>query len=385
MVSSSLGRTALAVATATGLSATALGHPATMSHAAGTVNIGLVADLTGQGAAYGVSISKGAQLAGQQLNKAGGVNGATVNVIVDDAASANTQVINIFQQDANSKHVVAIVGPTLSSEAKAADPVANSLGVPVVATSNTAPGIPQIGKYIFRLGLGEASVVPLAMKTALKNLRFKTAALIYGNDNAFTQSDGVIFTAVAKTLGVKLLDIETFATGDKDFNTQLTKIKDKNPDVLLIGALKNEAVPILKEARQLGIKAHVIGGNGFNTPVVAQLAGSAAEGAIEGTAWFANGTTPRNVAFIKAYKAAYHTAPDQLAAQAYDAVNVIAAAAKLAHTTSDRNALRDALTRLKNVPVVTGATGKFSFTSDRDAGETGTVQIIHNGQYQEYK
>lgn len=385
MVSGPLGRTALAVVTATGLSATALVHPATVSHAAGTVSIGLVADLTGQGAAYGVSISKGAQLAGQQLNKAGGVNGSQVNVIVDDAASANTQVINIFQQDANSKHVLAIVGPTLSSEAKAADPVANSLGVPVIATSNTAPGIPQIGKYIFRLGLGEASVVPLAMKTALKNLRFKTAALIYGNDNAFTQSDGVIFTAVAKTLGVKLLDTETFATGDKDFNTQLTKIKGKNPDVLLIGALKNEAVPILKEARQLGIKARVIGGNGFNTPVVAQLAGSAAEGAIEGTAWFANSTTPQNVAFIKAYKAAYHAAPDQLAAQAYDAVNVIAAAAKLAHTTSDRNALRDALTRLKNVPVVTGANGTFSFTSDRDAGETGTVQIIHNGQYQEYK
>ena len=377
-------RSALAVAILAGLTAGLCVDRATPTHAAGTLAIGVVADLTGQGAAYGVSIANGAKLAGQVLNKAGGVNGAQVNVIVDDAGSVNSQVINLFQQDANVKHVIALVGPTLSSEAFPADPVANGLGVPVVATSNTAKGIPQIGKYIFRLGLGEAAVIPLAMKTALRHLHFKTAALIYGNDNAFTKSDGQIFAAEAKALGVKLVDTETYATGDKDFSTQLTKIKGKNPDVILCGALQREAVPILVQARQLGIKATFIGGNGFNTPVVAQQAGKAAEGAIEGTAWFANSKTPQNVAFVKAYKAAYGKAPDQLAAQAYDAINVIADAAKLAHTTSDRNALRDALTRLKNVPVVTGATGTFSFTADRDAGETGTVQIIHNGQYQQY-
>jgi branched-chain amino acid transport system substrate-binding protein len=348
------------------------------------VAIGVVADLTGQGAAYGVSVSKGAKLAGQVLNKAGGVDGAQVTVIVDDPGSVNSQVINVVQQDASVKRVIAIVGPTLSSEAFPADPVANGLGVPVVATSNTAPGIPQIGKYIFRLGLGEAAVIPLAMKAADHNLHFKTAALIYGNDNAFTKADGQIFTAVAKALGVQLVDTETFASGDKDFSTQLTKIKGKNPDVILCGALQREAVPILVQARQLGIKTQFIGGNGFNTPVVAQQAGSAADGAIEGTAWFANSKTPQNQAFIKAYKAAYGQAPDQLAAQAYDAITVIADAAKLAHTTSDRNALRDALTKLKNVRVVTGATGTFSFTADRDAGETGTVQIIHNGQYAQY-
>ena len=281
--------------------------------------------------------------------------------------------------------MLAIVGPTLSQEAVQADHIAQGLGVPVVATSNTAPGIPQIGNYIFRLGLGEAAVVPLAMKAAQKNLHFKTAALIYGQDNAFTKSDGTIFTAVAKSLGVKLVDTETFSTGDKDFSTQLTKIKSAKPDVILCGALQKEAVPILVTARQLGITAPFIGGNGFNTPVVAQDAGKAAEGAIEGTAWFANGKSAQNQAFIKAYKAAYGKAPDQLAAQAYDAVDVIAAAARQAKTTDNRSALRDALTKLKNVPVVTGANGKFSFTADRDAGETGTVQVIHNGTYEEYK
>lgn len=385
MVFRSTGRTALALVTAGGLVAAATAHPAVTTQAAGTLPIGVVVDLTGQGAVYGISIANGAKLAGKLLNQKGGVDGSKVTVIVDDAASSNSQVINIFQQDANTKHVTAIVGPTLSSEAFPADHVAQQLGVPVVATSNTANGIPQIGTYIFRLGLGEAAVIPLAMKTAEKNLRFKTAALIYGNDNAFTQADGQIFAAVAKKMGVKVVDTETYATGDKDFSTQLTKIKGKHPDVILCGALQREAVPILVQARQLGITARFIGGNGFNTPVVAQQAGKAAEGAIEGTAWFANSKTPQNIAFIKAYKAAYGKAPDQLAAQAYDAIDVIADAARMAHTTSDRNALRQALTKIKNVPVVTGETGKFSFTADRDAGETGTVQVIHNGQYEEYK
>ena len=387
MVSRSLLRPALALATTAGLTATALGHPARQTQAAGaSIPIGVVADLTGQGASYGVSIADGAKLAASLLNKGGGVNGHQIALSVDDAASVNSQVINLYQQDANNKRVLAIIGPTLSSEAFTADPVAQGLGVPVVATSNTSPGIPQIGNYIFRMGLGEAAVIPLTMKIAEKHLHFKKAAIIYGNDNAFTKSDGQIFAAVAKKTGLTVVDTETYATGDKDFSTQLTKMKNAKPDVILCGALQKEAVPILVQARQLGIptSVHFIGGNGFNTPIVISGAGKAAEGAIEGTAWFANGMSTRNQTFVKAYKAAYGKGPDQLAAQAYDAVNIVADAAKKANTTSNRVALRNALSTLKNVPVVTGLTGTFSFTPDRDAGESGTVQIVKNGQYVQY-
>ncbi len=175
MVSRSLSRaaraaTAAAIVTTGGLAASAAVHSAPV-HAAGTVTIGVVADLTGSGAAYGISIANGAKLAGTLLGKSGGVNGAQVKVVVDDGATNTSQIINIFQQDAGAKHVLVIVGPTLSQEAFQADHVAQGLSVPVVATSNTAPGIPQIGNYIFRLGLGEAAVVPLAMKTALKHLQ----------------------------------------------------------------------------------------------------------------------------------------------------------------------------------------------------------------------
>jgi branched-chain amino acid transport system substrate-binding protein len=364
------------------------GEPVAMIRAANsTVTVGLVADLSGAASVYGVTIRNGAQLAADLINQAGGIGGHRITLLVGDGATSKTQVINLFQQYITSAHVLALIGPTLSSEAFSADPIAQSGGVPVVATSNTAPGITAMGNYIFRVSLGEADVVPLTIKVALKHLHFKKVAILYGNDNAFTIADGQVFKAVAQKLGLTVVDTETFATGDKDFSTQLTKIKGAHPDAILVGALAKEAVLILTQGRRLGIPArvHFIGGNGFNSPAIITGAGKAAEGAIAGTAWFANSEAPLNRRFVRAYRARYKKAPDQFAAQAFDGLHILAAAIKKADTTDDRKAVRNALATIKGVPVVTGASGTFSFTRTRDAAEVGTVQIIQNGQFVQYK
>lgn len=358
--------------------------PATQ--AAGPVSIALVADATGSAAVYGVSIEHGALLAEQMVNKAGGINGHPLDLTVGDAASSETQVLDLFQQYIGDPSVLALIGPTLSSEAFKADPLAQQAGLPVVATSNTANGIPQIGSSIFRMSLGEGSVIPLAMQVAERHLHFKKVAILYGNDNALTISEGQIFAATAKKMHLTIVDTETFATTDSDFSRQLTKIKGAHPDLILCGALAPAAVPILVQARQLGIPAsvHFLGGNGFNSPAIVTGAGKAAEGAIEGTAWYPNNPSTLNRTFVGAYKAKFGKMPDQFAAQAFDGVNIVAAAIRAAHTTSDRAAVRAALASLKNVPVVTGSSGRFSFTSSRDAGELGTVQIIQHGQFVAY-
>jgi branched-chain amino acid transport system substrate-binding protein len=381
-----IGAGVLALATIAGIAATS--QPATVSHAdSAKIRIGLVADLTGAASLYGVSIRNGAQLAADALNRAGGVNGHQIDLRVGDAASSKTQVVDLYQQFINGQRVLGIIGPTLSSEALTADPIAQQAGVPVIATSNTAPGISAIGSYIFRMSLGDADVIPLTIKIARSHLHFKKVAILYGNDNAFTIGDGTVFKAVAKQFNLDVVDTETFATGDKDFKVQLSKIKAAHPDAILVGALAPEAVLILTQGRQLGIPAgvHFIGGNGFNSPALISGAGAAAEGAIEGTAWFPGVKTALNQRFVTAYKARYGTAPDQFAAQAFDGVDIMAAGIKLANTTSDRQALRAALSRVANVPVVTGATGNFSFTRTRDAGELGTVQIVQHGRFVQYK
>jgi branched-chain amino acid transport system substrate-binding protein len=237
------------------------------------------------------------------------------------------------------------------------------------------------------MSLGEADVVPLAIDVARKHLHFTKVAIIYGKDNAFTIGDGAIFKDVAQREGLQVVDTETYATGDEDFSAQLTRIKNAHPDVILVGALIGEAVRILTQGRRLGIRAsvHFIGGNGFNSPALIQQAGAASEGAIEGTAWFPGSTRPPNRTFISRYRSRFGTAPDQFAAQAFDGVNILAAGIQQAHTTTDRAALRRALTSLRNISVVTGATGTFRFTPSRDTGETGTVQIVRNGRFELYR
>lgn len=360
------------------------------THAGGgpsaTVTVGLVADVTGPAGVYGRSIRNGAVLAAALINGRGGINGHRLSLEVRDGATSETRVVKLYHQIIGRDKVLALLGPTLSSEAQTADPIAQAAHVPVIATSNTAPGITAMGSYIFRMSLGEADVVPLAMNVARKNLHLQRVAIIYGKDNAFTVGDGAIFKAEAGKDGLDVVDTETFSTGDSDFSAQLTRIKDAHPNAILVGALVTEAARILTQARRLGIPSsvHFIGGNGFNSPALITQAGTASEGAISGTAWFAGSTRPLNRAFVAQYRSRYGRDPDQFAAQAFDGVNILAAGIARAGAGKDRAALRQAITQIKNVPVVTGADGTFSFTSTRDAGEVGTVQIVRNGSFAVY-
>lgn len=359
-------------------------------HAGGppvAVTVGLVADVTGPAGVYGRSIRNGAQLAAALINQRGGINHHPLVLEVRDAATSETRVVKLYRQMINRDRVLALLGPTLSSEAKIADPIAQGAGVPVIATSNTAPGITAMGSFIFRMSLGEADVIPLAMKVARRHLHFKRVAILYGKDNTVTAGDGDIFKAEATHEGLDVVDTETFTTGDTDFSAQLTRIKNAHPDVILVGALVAEAAHILTQARTLGILpgVHVIGGNGFNSPALIAQAGAASEGAISGTAWFAGSTRPLNRTFVARYRSRYGHEPDQFAAQAFDGVNILAAGIARAGTTNDRAVLRQALTRISNVPVVTGSDGTFSFTATRDAGEMGTVQIVKNGKFTVYR
>src|SRR5258706_13503225 len=268
------------------------------------ITLGAVHDLSGPTAIYGTSIQKGIDLAVKQINEQKFLGeGVTLKVVYEDAAGDPKQAIAAFEKLTADANITAILGPTLSSEAKSADPIAQEAGVPVVASSNTATGITDIGDYIFRTSLPESAVVPNTVKVTTAALGLKKVAIIYGNDDAFTQSGYEGFKAALTAAGIETRTEKTFAKGDTDFSTQLTTIKSLNPDALVVSALAEEAAGIMIQARTLGIpeSVRIIGGNGFNSPKLADLAGKAAEGAISGSAWNVASTFPANVAFVKAF------------------------------------------------------------------------------------
>ena len=351
---------------------------------AAEIKLGVAEALTGPVAKYGVPIRNGFVLAAEEINAAGGINGNKINLIVEDEQGKKEEAINVFKKLIFQDKVLAVFGPTLSNSAFASDPFANAQKIVVFATSNTADGITAIGPYIFRNSIAEADILPKVIKAATKKLGLKKVAMIYGNDDSMTKSSHDIFLKAVQAEKLQVVAIETFAKGDIDFSAQLTKIKRLNPDAVICAALVEEASNIILQARKLGLpdKVKFIGGNGFNSPKLIEIAGRAAEGSLSGSPWFLADPNAKNQTFVKAYTKKYGVSPDQFAAQAYDALYIMAAGIKAiqlsGNLAKDRTALRDALPNVKNFQ---GVGGPFSFNGHRDAEQKGRVLSIKNGKF----
>src|SRR5882757_311577 len=269
---------------------------------AGGAVIGAAVSLTGPAASYGAQQRAGMQAALDEVNQGGG---AKLSVLIEDDASTKEQGITVFQKFINRDKVSAIIGPTLSNTASAADPLAQQAKVPVLGISNTAAsGITDIGNYIWRDSLTEKQVIPGAFKRAQEKLKFKTAGVLYGNDDVFTKAGYDVMAKTLEDLKVKVLGTQTFAKPDRDYNAQLTALSSAKPDVLVVSALADNAAAIVAQARQLGWKGPILGGNGFNSPAFIKNAGAAAEGVMVGTSWNSLSQDPANQKFLASMKKA---------------------------------------------------------------------------------
>jgi branched-chain amino acid transport system substrate-binding protein len=336
--------------------------------------IGVISIITGQGAAYGEAITNGIKLARDEVNAKGDV---LIDLKIEDSSGKQEQALAAAQKLINSEKVAAIIGPTLSNEMKVAGPEANASGVPIMGTSTTAKGITQIGKFVFRNSLPESQAIPASVGKAVKKYNIRKVALLYGNDDVFTKSGFDTMKEVAEKLKLDILTIEEFQKGQADYKAQLTKITSLKPDAVLCSALYNEGGVILAQARKMGLKVPFIGGNGFNSPKVIEIAKDAAEGLIVATPWFGEKNDPKVKAFVAEYEKTYGKKPDQFAAQAYDALYIMANALKAAGS-ADRSKLRDALAATKNFQ---GVLGKFSFDAERDVVMEPNVLIVKGGKF----
>ena len=366
----------------------ALGYFSTPSLA--QIKIGVAEALTGNAAQYGVPIRKGFELAVSEINGSGGINGQKIELIVEDEQGKKEEAINVFKKLIFQDKVLMLFGPTLSNSAQASDPVAQGAKVVVFGTSNTADGITSIGNYVFRNSVTEADILPVTLKVAAQKTGLKKVAVLYGNDDIFTKSGYDNFKKALGGLKIPVTTTETFAKGDVDFKPQLTKIKASNADAIVMSALVAEGAPAMVQARQLGIALPFIGGNGMNSPKVFDLAKDNSDNLWVGSPWSIENPAAENKRFIAAYQKAHGALPDQFAAQAYDAIYIIAEALKKVKLSGkldgDRSALRNALPAVQ----IAGATGPFKFrqVNDKngkpagyDAVQTAIVMMTKGNQY----
>lgn len=357
---------------------------------AAEIKIGVAEALTGPAAKYGVSIKNGFTLASDEINAKGGVNGNKIALVVEDEQGKKEEAINVFKKLIFQDKVLMVFGPTLSNSAFAADPIAVGAKTVVFGTSNTASGLTDIGPYVFRNSVMEADVLPVVVKRAISQYKLKKVAVIYGNDDAFTKSGYDEFKKALEANNMPVTTTVTYAKGDVDFKAQLTKIKETNPDAIICSCLAEEAANIILQTRSLGMKQPFVGGNGFNSPKLFEIAKNAADGTLMGSPWSSENLTPANKAFIAAYKAKFNADPDQFAAQAYDAMNIVAQALKKVTFSGNLEAERQSLFEALPKVQYSGATGKFAFAkaagkdgkeAGYDAKQDAIVNVAKDGKF----
>ncbi|MDQ1361902.1 MAG: branched-chain amino acid transport system substrate-binding protein [Acidimicrobiaceae bacterium] len=338
------------------------------------ITLGAVFSTTGTGVAYGPQQVKGAQLAVRQINAAGGIKGATLRLVIDNDDSQPAQSAAVMASLITSQSVLAVLGPTFSNSAAAADPVANSLSTTVLAVSNTGPGIVGSCSYpcswIFRDSLGDASSVPANVNYYVKYARPQSAVVIYPATDPFGVSTAQITTKAFTASGVNHVS-STAVPDPTALTSPVQSALASHPTVVAITASSaTVAGALIKELRSQGFGGQILGGNAFNSPTAAATAGPSGKGARSGAAWYLGNRSPVNRAFVSAYKKRYGASPDQFAALAYTGVQLLAKAARsaplrFASTADDRLAIKTALARVRmNSPL-----GSFHFTADHDVDQ----------------
>jgi branched-chain amino acid transport system substrate-binding protein len=342
--------------------------------------VGAALALSGPAAAAGMAQRNGLSLAEQEINAGHLLGNARLELVVEDAPDRE-RASDAFQKLVNTNHLVAILGPTVSDDALAVDPIAQQAAVPVIAISNSASSLTEIGPFVFRATLPESRVSMATVKAVEHQLSVGRAALLYADTDA-NRSGSRGFKKALQDSGVQIVSEETFTSGDTDFAPQLMEIASTDPDALFVSAGGREAAPILIQARQLGMTNLPIVGSGvFGSTGVIRRAGDAAEGLIVGSNWSAASPTASNQHFIQSYRERFNTEPDQFAAQAYTGAYVVAEGLKNAGTLRDVRAIRDAIARVQDLDT---PLGRFSFDEGREATYPVSVEIVRNGQLQPF-
>ncbi|PZO40474.1 MAG: branched-chain amino acid ABC transporter substrate-binding protein [Pseudanabaena frigida] len=287
------------------------------------IPIGIAVAQTSNVALLGQEEVTGAKIAETYFNKNGGINGTPIRLVFQDTAGDEQGAINAFNTLISQDKVVGIVGPTLSQQAFSADPIAERAGVPVIAPSNTAKGIPQIGKFISRVSAPVAVVAPNAIEAALKiNPQIKKVAVFFAQNDAFSKSETGTFQETVKQKGLELATVQTFQTTDTDFQSQVTNAINIKPDLIIISGLSADGGNLVKQLRELGYKGLIIGGNGLNTSNLLPVCKALCDGIIIAQAYSPELKNDVNAAFRQLYTEQNKKEPPQFTAQTFTGVQV---------------------------------------------------------------
>ncbi|MGZ5957262.1 MAG: ABC transporter substrate-binding protein [Myxococcaceae bacterium] len=341
-----------------------------------TILIGEVGSLTGSEATFGISTRNAIELALREVNAAGGVKGKRVDVRVYDDQSKPEEAANAATRLINQDQVLLILGEVASTNSIAMANKAQPAHVPMISNASTNPKVTEIGNYIFRVCFIDPFQGYVMAKFAHDNLKFTKVAILRDLASDYSQGLADVFKRKFTEMGGKIVGEETYSKGSTDFRSQLTAIKRLQPQGIYVPGYYTDIGVIARQARELGITAKLMGGDGWDSEKLFELGGAAVEGNFFSNHYSPDDPNPRIQKFIADYKAAFGGVPDALAALGYDAAMVAVDAMKRA-TTLDRTSVRDAIAATKNFP---GVTGTITLDEHRNASKPAVVLEVGKGK-----
>lgn len=321
--------------------------------------IGFIGPMTGDNANYGILISQAAKLAVEQKNANGGINGVPVELVIEDSEGSAEKGAASFDKLYSSDKVLALVGPVFTGVTFTVSDLCQENGLVMITPSATHKDITSAGDYVFRTVVSDGLQGEVAGKYFYEVLGYRNIGCLYiMNDYSQGLYEGM--KASFEACGGKVSAVETAQLGDKDFKTQLTKLKAAGVEAIYIPNYTVEMAQQLEQAAQLGLNIPFLSCDGFSNPEIYELAGAYTDGVVYiGPAQVAESDSYK--VFKEQYTAKFGVAPDSFATNAYDATNIILAAIEKAG--ADRKAIRDAVAGTKDFD---GVTGKVNFAENGD-------------------
>jgi branched-chain amino acid transport system substrate-binding protein len=324
-----------------------------------------------------------------EINGSGGINGKKLTVETFDTGGKPEQAVVAAQHFADDVHALGIIGPFSSSECKVAFPVGDRLGITQISMASAAPKLAAPFKFAFRNTVDENYTWARLLETITSKFAHKSAVIGYATDDAISAALGTgVLPSRLKAADVPVVDTVTFRVAAFDFSAQVSQLVQNPTDLIAVGAPADTLIRFLTELRRQGLKGRIIGGSTIADVDLPERMGPNGEGTLVGATFFSGLDDPRTKAFVAKFRAKLKQKgepvidPSQFDAATYDIVYMYADAMKAAHITGDPNklteeraAIRDQIKAMKAFPAIVGP---ISMGPDNDV--TKTIYILQAKQ-----
>jgi branched-chain amino acid transport system substrate-binding protein len=352
---------------------------AALAQSSEPIMLGVSGPLTGPNAQYGAQWKQGFGLALDEIHAAGGINGRKLAYTFEDSQSDPRQSVAIAQKFVSDPKIVMELGDFSSTASMAASPIYQRAGLVQFGFTNSHPDFTKGGDFMWSTSVSQADEQPLLARYAVSHLGLKKLAILHLNtDWGRTSSD--YFAKAAKEFGAEVVVTEGYIPDERDFRSTLVRVRDANPDGLILISYYSDGALIARQARQVGLKQTICAASSVYSPKFLELGGEAVENVHLGTRYFPEDPRPEVSKFVAGFKAKYNgQEPDAFNAYSYDAMNVAAAVLRIGGT--DRRAIRDAFAKVHDVPTVIFGPATFDVASRRVKGAMNAELVVRKGHF----